>query len=84
MTADHKEFVRSLNQAEIQLIVLRDELYDGSWKEMGNDLEDRRTGRPYIFKLVNRIEEDLERIARLTAYEERHNVNLADYLEDEV
>ncbi|MFQ5653481.1 MAG: hypothetical protein ACE5GW_01975 [Planctomycetota bacterium] len=67
----------------MQLLILRDELYDGSWAEMRRDLEDRRDGRPFIFKLVNRIEEDLRRIEHLSAYEERHNVNLTEYLEED-
>ncbi len=48
---------------------------------MQRDLEDRRDGKPFIFKLVNRIEEDLQRIERLWAYEQRHQVNLGKYLE---
>jgi hypothetical protein len=36
-------------------------------------------GRPYIFKLVNRIEEDLERIETLRSYEDKHKVNLRDF-----
>ena len=62
--------------------MLRNELYDGSWGEMRRDLEDRRDGKPFIFKLVNRIDEDLKRIDRLSKYEDRHGLNLGDYLED--
>ncbi len=79
---EHHAFVKSLLSEDIQLLVLREELYDSSWEEMRRDLEDRRDGKPFIFKLVNRIEEDLKRIERLSAYEERNNVNLADYLEE--
>ena len=79
---DHHAFVKSLLPEEIQLLVLCDELYDGSWEEMRRDLEDRRDGKPFIFKLVNRIDEDLKRIDRLSKYEERHGLNLGDYLED--
>jgi len=46
---------------------------------METDLRDRLQGRPYIFKLVNRIEEDLERIQKLRSYEEEHKIDLADY-----
>jgi hypothetical protein len=45
---------------------------------MQQDLKDRLKGRPYIFKLVNRIEEDLDRIEKLQAYELKHGVNLSD------
>lgn len=64
------------------LIALRDELYVGSWERMLQDLRDRLQGRPYIFKLVNRIEEDLTRIERLQAFELKHRVNLADLVRD--
>ncbi|MEM7166436.1 MAG: hypothetical protein AAF581_13305 [Planctomycetota bacterium] len=67
----------------MQLLVLRDELYDGSWDEMKRDLEDRRDGKPFIFKLVNRIEEDLARIERLAGFEDKHGVNLSDFLDAE-
>jgi hypothetical protein len=73
----HAEFVRGLSQEEKMLITLRDELYVGSWERMLADLRDRLQGRPYIFKLVHRIEEDLARIERLQAYELKHRVNLA-------
>lgn len=78
---EHRAFVRGLAKDEVQLLVIRDELYDGSWEEMQKDLEDRRDGKPFVFKLVNRIEEDLERIQRLAAYEKRHGVDLGEYVE---
>jgi hypothetical protein len=78
----HAEFVRSLSSEERMLIALRDELYVGSWERMLQDLRDRLQGRPYIFKLVNRIEEDLTRIERLQAFELKHRVNLADLVRD--
>lgn len=81
MSEDVGAFVQALSAAEIQLIVLRDELYDGSWNEMRQDLEDRRDGKPFIFALVDKIEEDLQRIERLSEFEERVDINLADYLE---
>ncbi|MCC6464176.1 MAG: hypothetical protein IT463_02415 [Planctomycetes bacterium] len=61
------------------LLVLRDELYVGSWDRMVEDLQNRLKGRPYIFKLVNRIEQDLERIETLRSYEQKHKINLRDY-----
>ena len=78
----HAEFVRSLSAEERMLIALRDELYVGSWERMLQDLRDRLQGRPYIFKLVNRIEEDLTRIERLQSFELKHRVNLADLVRD--
>ena len=61
------------------LITLRDELYGGSWARMLEDLKDRLHGKPYIFKLVNRIEEDIARVEKLKSYEETHQVNLSQF-----
>jgi hypothetical protein len=75
----HANFYQSLTEEETMLLTLRDELYGNSWERMETDLRDRLQGRPYIFKLVNRIEEDLERIQKLRSYEEEHGIDLADY-----
>ena len=63
------------------LIVLKRELYEGRWDDMSEDLNARLEGRPYIFKLVNRISDDLERIRRLQQFEEQNGVDLSDYVE---
>lgn len=78
MDEAHKKFCESLTPEEKMLLTLREELYFGSWEKMQQDLKDRLKGRPYIFKLVNRIEEDLDRIEKLQAYELKHGVNLSD------
>ncbi len=75
----HVNFYQSLSEEETMLITLRDELYAGSWDRMAQDLQDRLQGKPYIFKLVHRIEEDLQRIEKLRGYEDEHSVDLADY-----
>lgn len=77
-----KEFAKTLTEEERMLLTLRDELYEGSWDNMLQDLRDRLKGKPYIFKLVNRIEEDIVRIEKLKKYEGEHSVNMADYLEE--
>ncbi len=65
---------------EWMLVRLRDQLFWGHWEEMRTDLEQRRRGEPYIFKLVHRIEEDLERIDRLQELESQRGVNLGEYV----
>ncbi len=54
---------------EGMLITLRYELYEGSWDKMRADLEKRKAGRPYIYKQVNQIEADEERIDGLEEIE---------------
>jgi hypothetical protein len=76
----HEKFVASLEPDERTLVALRDEIYNGSWDLMLGDLRDRLKGKPYIFKLVNRIQDDIARIEKLSDYEKKHKVNLADYL----
>ena len=75
-----REFVALATAEERMLLVLKRELYEGSWDEMETDLRARLEGRPYIFKLVHRISEDLERIARLRQYERLHSVDLSDFV----
>ncbi len=62
------------------LILLKNELYEGSWEAMREDLSNRLDGKPYIFKLANRIKDDMDRIEQLQAYEAEHDVDLSDYL----
>jgi hypothetical protein len=79
----HEEFFRSLPSEEVQLLALREILYDGSWVEMVKDLEARRSGKPYVIKLQSRIEEDLGRIRKLDDYEREHGVDLGRYISQE-
>ena len=81
MTAErHAAFADSLGKEERVLVVVRDELYDGSWAELVADLEARQQKKPFIFKLNTKIDEDLSRIAKLQAYESAHAINLRDLL----
>ena len=79
-TNDHKKFLDSLNKSEQMLVGHRDELYEGNWNNMKTDLEDRLVSKPYIFKLVKRIEEDLDGIKKLQVYEEKNKINLKDFV----
>ena len=75
-----KRFLESLGEEEIMLLRLRDELYEGRWDAMLADLNDRLQGKPYVFQLAHRIQDDIERIERLSRFERQHKVNLAEYL----
>jgi hypothetical protein len=80
MASGHESFVKSLSSEDRLLLTLRDELYSGSWANLKQDLMDRLQGKPFIYKLNLRIEEDLKRIEKLERYETEHKINLADYL----
>lgn len=75
-----EEFIAQLAEEEKMLILLQRELYDGSWDDMLVDLQNRLNGRPYIFKLANRIKDDIARIEKLKTFEDQHNLKLADYV----
>ena len=75
-----EEFVASMTPDDKMLVTLRDELYAGRWDEMQTDLQERLAGRPYVFKLASRIEDDLGRIRRMRLIEEQCQVNLKDYV----
>ncbi len=80
--AEVRAFVDALTEDERMLVVVRDGLYDGDWEAMLGDLRARLAGRPYIFKLVNRIQDDIAHIEKLAAFERAHALNLAEYVEE--
>jgi len=75
------DFVNGLSDEYRLLIVLKAQLYDGRWEPMLDDLRHRLEGKPYIFKLANRIRDDIERIRRMQKFEAEHKIDLADYVE---
>ena len=75
------DFVNGLSDEHRMLIVLKAQLYDGTWEPMLDDLQNRLAGKPYIFKLANRIRDDIERIEQMQKFEAEHNVDLADYVD---
>jgi hypothetical protein len=77
---DVDDFVNRLSDEHRLLVVLKKELYNGTWKPMLDDLRHRLADKPYIFKLVNRIEDDIKRIEDMQIFEAEHNIDLADYV----
>ena len=75
------DFVRGLGNEHRMLVVLKAQLYGGRWDPMLDDLKNRLAGKPYIFKLNNRIKDDVDRIKELQAFEAEHNVDLAEYID---
>jgi hypothetical protein len=76
-----RDFAQRLSEEERMLVILKSQLYDGSWEPMLDDLKNRLTGKPYIFKLASRIKDDVERIEKMRKFELEHGVNLADFVE---
>jgi len=76
-----RDFIKSLSEEQRMLIVLKGQLYGGSWEPMIDDLRNRLTGKPYIFKLANRIQDDIERIEEISEFEAEHSIDLSDYIE---
>lgn len=74
-------YVDRLSEEHRMLVVLKAQLYEGSWGPMLDDLRNRLAGKPYIFKLANRIEDDIDRIEAMQEFEAKHNIDLADYVE---
>ena len=75
------DFVNSLSEEQRMLVILKAQLYGGTWEPMLDDLRNRLAGKPYIFKLANRIQDDIERIERMSEFETEHNIDLADYVD---
>jgi hypothetical protein len=75
-----KNHVNGLSSEHKMLVVLKAQLYGGSWEPMLDDLENRLEGKPYIFKLSNRIKDDVQRIEQMKDFEDQNGVDLADYV----
>jgi hypothetical protein len=75
------DFVNRLSNEHRMLVALKSQLYGGSWDPMLDDLKNRLAGKPYIFKLANRIEEDIARIEEMRKFEAEYDIDLADYVD---
>jgi hypothetical protein len=75
------DYVSRLSEEHKMLLALRTHLYGGSWDPMLDDLRNRLAGKPYIFKLAHRIEDDIERIEEMREFEAEHQVDLAEHAE---
>ena len=75
------EYAARLSNEHKMLVILKAQLYGGTWEPMLDDLRNRLVGKPYIFKLVNRIKDDIERIEEMKKFEKEHKIDLADYVE---
>ena len=74
------DFVNGLSDEHRMLVVLKAQLYDDTWEPMLDDLRNRLSGKPYIFKLANRIQDDIGRIEEMQEFESEHDIDLADYI----
>ena len=52
-------FADSLSDEHRMLVVLKTELYGGTWEPMLDDLQNRLAGKPYIFKMIKRMKDDI-------------------------
>ncbi|MHC4759206.1 MAG: hypothetical protein ACYTE8_11165 [Planctomycetota bacterium] len=75
------EYVNRLSEEHRMLVVLKSQLYDNNWLPMLDDLKNRIAGKPYIFKLMNRIQDDIERIEEMQHFEKINKVDLTDYID---
>lgn len=75
------EYVHRLSEEHKMLVALKAQLYGGSWEPMLDDLRNRLAGKPYIFKLVHRIQDDIERIEEMQKFEAEHKIDLAEYVD---
>jgi len=74
-------FLDNLGDEQRMLVALKKQLYENSWEPMLDDLKNRLAGKPYIFKLANRIQDDIERIEQMRKFEKEHDIDLSDYVD---
>lgn len=75
-----QDYIGRLSDEHRMLVILKAQIYDDSWEPMLDDLKNRLAGKPYIFKLMNRIQDDIARIEEMQKFEQEHNIDLADYV----
>ena len=75
------DFLKQLSTEHKMLVVLKTQLYGGKWQPMYDDLKNRLEGKPYIFKLANRINDDVERIEEMREFEDKFAVDLSEYVD---
>ena len=87
--SDLARLIQQLTSEERMLLTIRDELYEGRWGLMVQDLRDRLEGRPHVFeicppsaRLRETIAEHLSMIDRLQEIERRHNADLGALVRD--
>jgi hypothetical protein len=76
------DYVSRLGEEHKMLLALKGHLYGGSWAPMLDDLRNRLAGKPYIFKLVHRIQDDIKRIEEMRSFETEHKIDLTEYMSD--
>ncbi len=81
VSKEASDFVAALSDEHRMLVILKAQLYGGTWEPMLDDLQNRLTGKPYIFKLANRIKDDIERIEQMREFEQEQNVDLTEHVE---
>ncbi|MHC4227751.1 MAG: hypothetical protein ACYSW0_10030 [Planctomycetota bacterium] len=74
------DFVAGLSDEHRMLVILKAQLYDGKWELMLDDLQNRLEGNPYIFKLANRIKDDIERIEYMQEFERQCKIDLSEHV----
>ncbi|HML75302.1 MAG TPA: hypothetical protein PKB02_12500 [Anaerohalosphaeraceae bacterium] len=79
--AEVRRFIDTLDDKHRMLVVLKSQLYGNRWEPMLEDLRNRLEGKPYIFKLVNRIKDDIDRIERMKSFEADYKVDLTEYID---
>lgn len=70
------DYVDRLTDKYHVLLMLKSQVYGGSWESMIDDLQNSLTEKPYIMKLSNRIRADINRIEEMRQFEVDHGVNL--------
>jgi hypothetical protein len=86
-TPELQNVLDSLTEDHRMLLTLREELYDGSWQAMLQDLRDRLEGRPHVFewtppdaRMRQTLTNHMKLIEQMRKAELDLGVNLAQWL----
>lgn len=76
MQVEVSRFLDSLDDNDRMLLDVLEVLYEGSWRDLLKDLRAARDGEPFVFKIADRVEQDIERVERMAAFEKQYGVKL--------
>jgi hypothetical protein len=75
-----RAFVQGLSREHRILVHTKDILYDGKWDPLVRALEARRSRKPFVRKLSERIEQDLARIEYMRNAQQLQGRDVSEFL----
>lgn len=70
------DFLAKATDADRMLLDVLEILYVGRWEDLLEDLQAASQGKPHVFKIADRVQEDLARARKMWELETKYGVRL--------